>query len=126
DVLFRRLRSYRIEGAPYFSIDKIRKDLELESLDLNPDLLRSYLSEAMKKGVVYDAGRGWYSALEEPAKLDLETTQPLKLALAKRFPFLPHYVWSTQQLNPWMHHLLGKFVSFVYVERNGVKDLAAF
>jgi hypothetical protein len=64
--------------------------------------------------------------LETPAVLDPEATAPLREALAKRFPFLPHFVWSTRQVNPWMHHLLGKFVLFVNVESGGEDDVAAF
>ncbi|MCW1912650.1 Eco57I restriction-modification methylase domain-containing protein [Luteolibacter sp. GHJ8] len=125
DALFRRLRAYGQE-SPYFSIEKIRADLKEENLKFTDELLREYLSEAMQRKLVHDAGRGWYSSLAIPAVLDPEPVADLRATLAKRFPFLPHYVWSTQQVNPWMHHLLGKFIRFVHVERDGADDVAAF
>lgn len=125
DALFRRLRSYGLE-SPYFSLAKVIEDPELTELTAKKDLLREYLSEAMKKKVVHDAGREWYSSLETPAVLDPEATAPLRESLAKRFPFLPHYVWSTRQVNPWMQHQLGKAVQFVQVESDGEDDVAAF
>lgn len=111
---------------PYFSFSAVRLALGKSPLAAKPALLREYLSEAMAKEVAHDAGRGWYSSLKTPAALDAEATAPLRVALAKRFPFLPHYVWSTRQVNPWMHHLLGKFVQFVQVESGCEDDVAAF
>ena len=125
DALFRRLRSYGLD-SPYFSLAKVTDDPELSELTAKKDLLREYLSEAMERKIVHDAGRGWYSSLETPAVLDAEATAPLRKSLAQRFPFLPHYVWSTRQVNPWMHHLLGKSVQFVHVESDGEDDVAAF
>ena len=104
----------------------VRKTLGDTALAAKSALLREYLSEAMEKKVIHDAGRGWYSSLGKPAVLAPESTGPLRKSLTKRFPFLPHYVWSTQQLNPWMHHLLGKAVHFVHVESVGERDVAAF
>lgn len=80
----------------------------------------------MEKKVIHDSGRGWYSSLETPAVLDPEATTPLRDSLARRFSFLPHYVWSTRQVNPWMQHQLGKSVQFVQVESDGEDDVAAF
>ena len=111
---------------PYFSFPRVRKTLGDSPLAAKPSLLREYLSEAMEKKIVHDAGRGWYSSLETPAVLDPEATFPLRSSLTKRFPFLPHYAWSTRQVNPWMHHLLGKAVQFVKVESEEEDDVAAF
>jgi hypothetical protein len=124
-ILFSALEELA-RACPYFSFQMVRKALGDTPLAAKPALLREYLSEAMEKKVIHDAGRGWYSSLETPAVLDPEATAPLRGSLAKRFPFLPHFVWSTQQVNPWMHHLLGKSVYFVQVESDGEDDLAAF
>lgn len=112
--------------SPYLSHLAVRRALEGEALGAKPALLREYLSEAVERELIHDAGRGWYSSLPIPATLDSEPVADLRQVLAKRFPFLPHYIWSTQQVNPWMHHLLGKFVRFVHVESDGADDVAAF
>lgn len=111
---------------PYFSYRGVKQALGDSPLAAKPALLREYLSEAMERKVVHDAGRGWYSSLKTPVTLDAVATAQLRSTLEKRFPFLPHYVWSTGQLNPWMHHLLGKFVQFVHVESGDEADVAAF
>lgn len=111
---------------PYISHAAVRAALGASPLATKAGLLREYLSEAMAKKVIYDSGRAWYSSLSSPAVFATKVTAPLRTKLGKRFPFLPHYVWSTQQVNPWMHHLLGKFVNFVYVESGGEDDVAAF
>lgn len=123
--LFHQLRAL---GAahPYFSLDAVRDMVAADGLELSADLLREYLSAAMQRGVIHDAGRGWYSSLPTPATLAPEPVAKLRDALTGRFPLMPFYVWSTQQVNPWMHHLLGKFVRFVYADRDDVDDLAAF
>lgn len=114
------------QAYPYFSFEMVRKAIGNTPLAAKPALLREYLSEAMATEVIHDSGRGWYSSLQRPAVIGPEATAPLRESLTKRFPFLPYYVWSTQQVNPWMHHLLGKFVHFVYVESGGEDDVAAF
>ncbi len=114
------------DTRPYFSFAAVRSALGRLPLAGKPALLREYLSDAMDREIIHNAGRGWYSSLERVARLDPEPTAPLSASLAKRFPFMPHYVWSTQQLNPWMHHLLGKFVHLVHVESGGEQDVADY
>jgi hypothetical protein len=110
----------------YVSYSWVRTQLAQEGLHFPAHTLRDYLSEAMAKGVIHHSGRGWYSAIPEPAVLDQTLTDPVRQDLIKRFPFLPHYVWSTLQINPWMHHALGKFVTFVYAEGDGANDVSEF
>ena len=75
--------------------------------EVSPNTLRGYLSEAMANGEIHSAGRGWYSPLAVRAVLDQKPTEGLRELLAKRFPLLPHAVWSTAQINPWLEHTLG-------------------
>jgi hypothetical protein len=58
--------------------------------------------------------------------MDRESVAPVATAIARDFPFLAFSVWSTQQVNPWMHHLLGRFVTFVHVESEGVATVWEF
>ncbi len=91
-----------------------------------PNTLRGYLSEAMANGEIHSAGRGWYSPLAERAVLDQKPTESLLELLAKRFPLLPHAVWSTAQINPWLEHTLGKETLLVNAPSDAVVDVAAF
>ena len=94
--------------------------------EVSPNTLRGYLSEAMANGEIHSAGRGWYSPLAERAVLDQKPTDSLRELLTKRFPLLPHAVWSTAQINPWLEHTLGKETLFVNTPSDSVADVAAF
>jgi hypothetical protein len=105
---------------PYFSMPELRAWLTRRHVPWTATTLNSYLHAFTSEGIVNDAGRGWYSTLAQPLTLDREHVAPTVALIEKEFPLLPFAVWSTQQINPWMHHMLGKFVTFVYVEKEGV------
>ena len=48
-------------GFPYFSLDAIKAELEKHRGEAKPESLNHYMHELTGEGVVYDAGRGWYS-----------------------------------------------------------------
>ncbi len=106
--------------SPYIPLAAIRTELKARKLALEPDTLQRYLHEFVEAGNLHDAGRGWYSTLAEPLVLDRSHIAPVVDLIEKAFPLLTFAVWSTQQINPWMHHMLGKFVTFVYVEKEGL------
>jgi Eco57I restriction-modification methylase/TaqI-like C-terminal specificity domain len=111
----------------YVSLNAVKSDLAKTSSEKPGDkTLLKALSEAMAEGIVHDAGRGWYSGIPTPASLDPSHIRELEDLLAKRFPFLPHYLWSTLQLNPWMHHLAGKGIQFLHIDADGEQDAADF
>jgi len=99
--------------SAYFSYAAIRSAVQEAGLDLREKSLKSYLSEAVGKGIVHDAGRGWYSRLGVPLVLDTKPLRTVVRTIEKFFPLLDFTVWSTGQVNPWMHHLIGKSVTFV-------------
>ncbi len=106
------------EDYPYFSLDMIRGILRKQRGKLSNATLKIYISRFVDEGVIHDAGRGWYSRIEEPFRLD---TSPIKkiIALIKTdFPLLGFSCWSTDQVNPYMHHLLGKTVTLVFTDRD--------
>ncbi len=105
---------------PYFSMMELRTWLTRRRIPWSATTLNSYLHAFTNNGTVHDAGRGWYSRLAQPLALDRTHVAPVVELIEKDFPLLSFAVWSTQQINPWMHHLLGKFVIFVYVEKAGV------
>lgn len=110
--------------APYFNYKAIQAAVNEAELDLKDSSLKSYLSRAVKEGVVYDAGRGWYSRLSTPVQLDPKPLRPLVRAIEKAFPLLDFTVWSTGQLNPWMHHLIAKPVAFVHAPKDALTSVA--
>jgi hypothetical protein len=112
-ALFFRILGRLKERSAYFTFREIRAAAIEENLALKDSSLKVYLSGALKQGHVHDAGRGWYSRLSEPVPLDPRPVSRLIRAVEKAFPLLDFTVWSTAQLNPWMHHLIAQPVTFL-------------
>jgi Txe/YoeB family toxin of Txe-Axe toxin-antitoxin module len=112
------------EQAPYFSINALREYLAAQNLSYKPDTVKVYLSRLKTDGVVFGAGRGWYSSLSEPYQLDTEPVEKLVGELKEAFPLLDFACWSTAQLNDLLLHQLAKHVRFAYVERDAMKSVA--
>ncbi len=110
--------------APYFNIDAVRKMLKNKGIEVKDGTLRHYMSDAMEEAVVYDAGKGWYSRIENRCELDQKPVAKIVKLLEKEFPLLEFACWSTQQVNLWMHHLLAKFITFVNVEKDGINAVS--
>ena len=102
----------------HFSLTEVQTAVNDAELSLADDTLKVYLGEATRQGLIHDAGRGWYSRLAEPLKLDPQPVQKLIRATKKALPLLDFCAWSTAQLNPWMLHLLARHVAFLYVPRD--------
>jgi hypothetical protein len=113
-VLFTRVFPEIKAASPYFTTDAIARRVQELGLEIKPGTLPVYLTEATAAGHIHDAGRGWYSSLSQECKLDPKPVVPLVRALEKKFPLLEDFhCWSTVQVNPWMHHLIAKGVTFV-------------
>jgi hypothetical protein len=109
------------ERSAYFSRDSIQAAADGAGLAVKRSTLSVYLNQAVKQGLVHDAGREWYSRLSERVKLESSTcSKPMRL-IAKKFPLLDFHCWSTAQVNPWMHHLIGKGVTFVNVDAEALE-----
>ena len=118
-VFFDLLSKLKARRA-HFSLTEVQAAVNDAELSLSDDTLKVYLSEATKQGLIHDAGRGWYSRLSEPLKLDPQPVQKLIRAVKKSFPLLDFSAWSTAQLNPWMHHMVARPVTFLYVAREAL------
>ncbi len=114
DRLFRELLPALGKASAYFSFAQIRSAVRAAELTATEGTLKVYLSEAVAKGLIHDAGRGWYSRLAKPLVLDPQPVRKLVRAVEKAFPLLDFSAWSTVQLNPWMHHLLAQPVHFLH------------
>lgn len=126
DKLFHTLLGKLKERSAYFTKDQIVAELNDAELDLADSTLKQYLNEAQKKRIIFDAGRGWYSGLSEPLKLDKKPVAKLSKELEKAFPLLDFTVWATTQLNPWMHHLLAQPVAFVSVPKDALVSVGEY
>jgi len=110
----------------YFSTGALREYLEKQKLTYSPQTINTYISRMKGEGAIYGAGRGWYSSVTEAYETDTESVSEVVSNLESRFPMLEFACWSTGQLNPFLEHQLGKFVSFVYVERDVMNSVYEF
>ncbi len=97
----------------YFDLGTLRAWLKGSRVDFTAATLNRYMTELTDAGFVWSAGRGWYSFVPSAIRLDAEPLAGIKKDLLERFPLLDFACWSTQQVNPFMHHMLGHFVTFV-------------
>ena len=104
----------QLKQRAYFKSSDVALLARQLGLNISAGTLRVYLTEATASGLIHDAGRGWYSRLSEVVTLDSKPVAKLIRAVEKAFPLLEFTVWSTAQINPWMHHLLAHPVAFLH------------
>ncbi len=104
----------------YFHHRNVGEWLMQRKLSCSPGTLNRYVHDFVRLGVIHSSGRGWYSTLGVPFTLDTEPVSEAVAAVARQFPLLDFCCWSTAQVNPWMHHLLGRFVVFVFTDRDAM------
>jgi hypothetical protein len=107
----------------YFSTEVVRAWMKRHKLRCPPATLNRYLHEFCRNGLIYDAGRGWYSSLATPFALNWDPVSSLVQLLNQTFPLLDFSAWSTEQIASYGHHLLAKFVSFVHTDRDSMQSV---
>ncbi len=122
-TIYDRVLAELKKSSPYFTTAAITRRAQELDPGINLDSLAVYLSGATANGLVHDAGRGWYSRLSEPVPLDAKPVAKLIRAVEKAFPLLDFTVWSTAQINPWMHHLLAQPVTFLYAPADTLESV---
>ena len=111
------------QQAPYFRSADVAPLARELGLEISRGTLRVYLSEARARGLIHDAGRGWYSRLSEPVPLNPKAVSKLIRAVERAFPLLEFTAWSTAQINPWMHHLLAQPVAFLHAPPDTLESI---
>ena len=79
-----------------------------------------------KEGILYGAGRGWYSFVKQPFELDRQPIKKIVTAIEKKYPLLSFSIWSMEQLKSFAHHMLARFVTFVYLDRDDMSGVYDF
>jgi len=115
-----------IAGKKYLSVKAIKKQVEKTHKNLKPATVNQYLFTMKTEGMLYDAGRGWYSTISEVFKPNTKTIRNLATILHTKYPLLSFAVWSTEQLQPFAHHLMTKFTRLVYTGSDSMPSVAAF
>lgn len=88
--------------------------------------LNRYLVDFKKEGVLYGAGRGWYSFVKQLFELNPQSVKKTAVAIEKKYSLLSFSIWSTEQLKSFAYHMLTRFVTFVYVDRDSMSGVFGF
>ncbi len=123
--LFTRTIPVLKEQSAYFSIEAVKRSLAGDGIELADNSLHKYLSQAMRTGLVSDAGRGWYSRHCKPVTLAREPVAKLVTAVSKAFPLLDFCCWSTTQFNLFALHLIAQPTSFLYAEEDALGSVGS-
>ena len=116
--LFTAVLPELLRASPYVSHAALVERLTKLGFGIGGRTLRTYMSEAMRTDVLHDAGRGWYSALPQRLLVNPAPVSAVVARVEKAFPLLDFTCWSTEQVNPFMEHLLTKFVTFIYADKD--------
>lgn len=122
DLLKKEIEKKLKRRRRYFSREDLR-DLVMEG---RPGTLNRYLVDFNKEGILHGAGRGWYSFVKQPFELDRQSIKRIAAAIEKKYPLLSFSVWSTEHLKSFTHHMLARFVTFVYLDRDAMSGVYDF
>ena len=123
-ALLRKVLEEHRARFPYVSVPAVRAALVNAGATVQPATVNRYLVEFLRAGLIHDAGRGWYSFLKDAIHLNHEPVAELVAEVRKAFPLLRFAAWSTAQVNPWMHHLIGQPVAILDVEKDALDSVA--
>ncbi|MCA9406630.1 MAG: hypothetical protein KC684_08835 [Candidatus Omnitrophica bacterium] len=104
------VKKYAEKHRYFFLYDAARE------LGLDKELVMNYCYQLKKENLIFGAGRGWYSNFARSFELDTEPVQEMVDSIKKKFPLLKFSCWSTRQINRFTHHMLGKYVTLVYMD----------
>jgi len=110
------VREY-IESRKYIYIVDLVEYLRRKDIQFEDETVKKYLYRLKEAEEIYDAGRKWYSTIEKQYTLKTEPVREFTEKLDQKFPFLEFSVWSTRQISSHYHHLPGKFLTFIYSEK---------
>jgi len=108
----------------YFSVENIEAQLKRRRVKVNHNTLKQSLVRLKRKNIIFDAGRGWYSAIPTRFVLDTAPIDELAKDIKSGFPLMQFSCWSTQQLQSFAHHMMTKFAAFVYAEMELLPSVA--
>jgi hypothetical protein len=116
----------KVNSAKYASVDGLRKKLQLRKKKIPSTTLYATLHRFVGAKTIFDAGKGWYSTIQTPFTPQYEPIKEITRQLENQFPQLQYSVWSTEQLQPFAHHLMSRFTTFIYTEKDAISSVTEF
>lgn len=107
----------------FISKKTIKQFIEVNGINITFETLNSYIKEFKAQKIIYSAGRGWYTTMLKTGSLRTEPVEKIVSLLEKEYPFLEFNCWSTEQIQPYLHHLLGKHLTYIYTSRDAISNV---
>ena len=101
----------------YFSLEALKRYLTSKNIRFSSENLKSYLYILKKQGLIYNAGRGWYSVITKELNLNIKPVEKIVNIIKEKFPEVKFSSWSNEQLREFYHHIPFYFIAFVYTEK---------
>ncbi|HBM17449.1 MAG TPA: hypothetical protein DD381_14065 [Lentisphaeria bacterium] len=120
------LNSFIKKAGQYFRYADVKAFLISQNTKVSDSTLQTYLSREIAKKNIFSAGKGWYSKQEKEFRLNVEPIQKIIGLIKQKFPLLEISCWSTEQINSFTHHMLGKHITFIYVDIDAVNSVHEF
>ena len=110
----------------YASVDGLRTKLQLKKKKNPSTTLYATLYRFVETKKVFDAGKGWYSTIPTPFTPQYDSVNEIVKQVEKQFPLLHFSVWSTEQLQPFAHHLMTRFTIFIHTDSDAIGTVTNF
>jgi hypothetical protein len=107
----------------YFSVTFLKEYLRKKKISSVPSTVNQYLSQLKKEKTIFDAGRGWYSNIQNTFQSESAFQNNIVNSITKDFPFLEFNCWSISQIKDYFHHLFTKDIVFVFSSFDSLSSL---
>jgi hypothetical protein len=125
-MTFKDLLLHTIHSSKYARVDGLRKILDIHKKNIPSTTLYATLYRLVEANIIFDAGRGWYSTIPTSFTPRYAPINKIVRQIEKQFPLLQFSVWSTEQLQPFAHHLMGRFTVYVYTDTDAISSMTRF
>jgi hypothetical protein len=102
----------------YFTYEELKGNIFPEHISFEKSTMDRYIYNLTKSELIFDAGKGWYSSIKAEFKLETESLKNTFNLMKQEFPLLDFYLWSTQQLAAYFHHVPTRFFTFIYADKD--------
>lgn len=107
----------------YFSGTFLKEHLRKKKISNVSSTVNQYLSQLKKENIIFDAGRGWYSNIQNTFQTESSIQKKIIETVKKDFPFLEFNCWSISQIKDYFHHLFTKDLIFIYSSFDSLSSL---
>ena len=119
---YKRLRDF-ISNKNYTSLKQINAFLEERDYKYSTETIQKYLKKLKDEGVIYSAGRGYYSTLKNTFQINHAEYSTLITQIKNKYPLLEFSLWSTKMLASQFQHMQNSFYTFIHAEKDALEIL---